>query len=47
MRIHHHLLGVYLAAFAALGLVVSLSVQQSLDMSEAPGTLPLSGGILP
>ncbi|MBN2176269.1 MAG: hypothetical protein JW722_01255 [Demequinaceae bacterium] len=40
-------IGMFLAAFAALGLMVSLNVQHSLDMSEAPGTLPLSAGMRP
>jgi hypothetical protein len=40
-------IGVFLAAFAALGLMVSLNVQHSLDMSSAPGALPMSAGMHP
>jgi hypothetical protein len=47
VTIRRHTVGMFLAIFATLGLVVSLNVQHSLDMSGAPGTIPLSGGIHP
>lgn len=42
-----HSIGLFLAVFATLGLVVSLNVQHSLNMSEVPGIIPLSGGVNP
>ncbi len=47
VTIRRQTIGLFLAVFAALGLVVSLNVQHSLDMSGAPGGIPLSGGVHP
>lgn len=47
MIIHRRSIGLFLAVFAALGLVVSLNVQYSLDLGGAPHTVPVSGGMHP
>lgn len=47
MRIHRQTFGLFLAAFAALGLMASLSVEHSIDLSTASVALPISGGIYP